>query len=78
MTSPQDAKMIRALMEDPRWGAVERSLAEYFQLNFMQNPTRMTTEFDTIWHWATQEGGKNHLEGFFNGLEAEARNADVQ
>jgi hypothetical protein len=70
--SKQQIKQLQALQSDPRWAAIEQFLAEYIKDNFIQQTVKRDTEFNTIWELAHAEGGKFHIQRFFNQLEQEA------
>jgi hypothetical protein len=71
--SNQIKKQLQSLMSDVRWNAVETALQEYAQENFVQDSVKKDSEFETLWYAAENEGGKQHLQRFFNELEQQAR-----
>ena len=72
----QTRKQIRALMQDPRWNALEFAFDEYKKQHFLETSLKRANEFETIWNVAHSEGGKYHLNGFWNYLEDNAQKAD--
>lgn len=72
----RDKRQIQQLMQDVRWNTVELFLKEYLEQNFIQGSVKKSTEFDTIWDAAFQEGGKYHLQQFFSQLENSAEEAE--
>ncbi|MFA6077369.1 MAG: hypothetical protein WC735_04840 [Candidatus Paceibacterota bacterium] len=72
----QTKKQIRALMQDPRWPALELAFTEYLKDNFLDHSAKQATEWDTMWYVAHNEGGKYHIKAFFNQLENEVNNLE--
>lgn len=70
----QTKKQIRGLMQDPRWPALEEAFYEYIKSNFVNESYKRSNEFDTIWNLAHREGGKYHLNAFWQKLEADVMN----
>jgi len=71
--SDQGKKNIQALMQDPRWLSLENALEQYLLENFVQTSIKRENEFETMWQLAFAEGGKDHLQRFFNQLESAAK-----
>jgi hypothetical protein len=72
----QSRKQLQGLMQDVRWGAVERFIDFYLKKNFLQDGAKKDTEFDTLWYLAFAEGGKHHAQRVLVELEEEARKAE--
>lgn len=70
----QTIKMIRSLMQDPRWLAMETAFDIYMKENFQDASVKRVNEFETIWNVAHTEGGKYHVHSFWKGLETKAMN----
>lgn len=64
-------------MQSPAWGGFEAYYQNYLMNNFAQSSARRDTEFATIWELANVEGGKNHLNQFYRGLENEAKKVEI-
>ena len=70
-------KLLQEAQTSQSWEAVEDFKDEYIEQNLKLDETiRRQTDFDTIWERAFKEGGKYHLESFFNSIENEARKYD--
>lgn len=72
MITPHQKKQIQGLLQDPRWEIIESIISDYMKENFIQNSVKRDSEFNTIWDMAFTEGGKYHIQRFFNSLEANA------
>jgi len=69
--SNQNRKQIRQLMESPSWAGFEAFFRVFREKNFINSSAKRSTEFDTIWYIAEQEGAKRILAQFVRELEEE-------
>jgi hypothetical protein len=60
-------------MQTPQWLSVENALERYLLENFVQSSIKRENEFETMWYLAFSEGGKDHLQRFFQALEDNAK-----
>ena len=73
MFTDQHRKMLQGLIADPRWVAVQEYFDWYMKQNFTEQSIKRDDEFNTLWEAASAEGGKMHLQAFFDGFITEAK-----
>ena len=72
MLNTNEKRLLRNLFQSPVWNVMNKALIVYRKENFFETTAKRETEFDTMWYTAHKEGGKDHLDGFFNNLEQQA------
>jgi hypothetical protein len=76
MDKKRDRRAIQRLMQNKEWEVFESFFNNFMKEKFLQNSVKKSSEFDTIWFLAFDEGGKFYLNEFINSLENEARKAN--
>lgn len=67
-------KLLEEAQVSRSWEAVEEYCQEYIASLGLNDTIKRDTDFNTLWDRAFAEGGRHHLQQFFNDMENEVRN----
>ena len=68
-----EQKMLQELQTHECFPVLEKLLVEYIEGLNLKDSAKRSTQFETIWDRASNEGGELHLKTFFPVAESEAR-----